>query len=193
MRLNTMKQIKKVIAGGVVALALTTTAQAAFLTYGASGTDTSFLAARSNVLDLGAVFNSFTIETTLGVSLTSATPTTLSTAAEGLQTVQGCIKSAALCTPTDWFDITGQGLSLGGTSLTQSVTPTQVLNFVSNATVTGVPVESLRLSFGADIQPPASVGLTGSLSVAAIPEPSVLALLMSGTLLGGFIARRRLK
>src|SRR3954467_523647 len=177
MGLTKMKPIKKAIVGGVVALAFSTTAaQAAFLTYGASGTDTSFLAAHSNVIDLGAVFSSITVDATLGLSLTSATPTTLSTGAEGLQVVQGCAKSAALCDPGDWFDITGQGLSLGGASLTQSTTPTQVLNFVSSGTVTGLLVESLRLSFGAEISPPASIGLTGSLSVAAIPEPSSLAL-----------------
>jgi hypothetical protein len=196
MGLNTMKLIRMSIVGGITALALSTGAQAAFITYGASGTNTSFLAARSDVLDLGALFDSFTVESTLGLSLTSATAATLTAVAEQLQVVQGCTKAAASCTATDWFDITGQGLSLGTSSITQSTTPTETLSFSTapgGITVTGVPVESLRLSFASDISPPASVGLTGSLSVTAVPEPMSWTLMMSGLLLTGFMVRRRLK
>ena len=197
MELKTMNMIKKTIVGGIAALALSTSAQAAFITYGTSGTNTSFLAARSDILDLGGLFSSFTVESTLGLSFTSATTATLTAVGEELQVVQGCAKAAALCTPGEWFDITGKGLSLGGSTLTKTATPiTDTFDFstaLGGVTVTGVPVQSLRLSFASDIAPPSSLGLTGSLSVTAVPEPTSWALLMSGLLLTGFIVRRRLK
>src|SRR5690349_5266049 len=88
---KTSNIMTRLLLGGIATLAVATGAEAAlFVTYGASGTNTTSLSATSDAIDLGAVFTSLTLDATLGLTLTSAAGTTLSTANEALQTVQGC-------------------------------------------------------------------------------------------------------
>jgi hypothetical protein len=193
-----MKRLTSGIAGGLAALAFAASAQGAVITYSASETGLPGFSGNSETIDLGSVFSSVVIDTSLGLTLSSTSSAmTLSAAggAEGLQVVQGCAKAAAACGAADWFDIIGQGVSLGGTSLTQQTLPTEVDSFKAlNATVTGISVESLRLRFGIDTSAPAgsSVGLTGSLSVAAVPEPAPWALLLCGVIAVAHMVRRKL-
>jgi len=191
----------KFAAGTLGSLALSAGAQAAFVTFGASGSNATSVAATSDAIDLGSVLSSFTVSSTLGLTVTSESGTTITTSQEGLQIVQGCALAAGSCGASDWFTLTGLGLSLGGTSFTQTVMPTEVKSFSSgNVVVTGQSVESLRLSWDAgSISPAASVGATGSLNVTTegptqLPEPGTWALMMAGIagVIGvGRIARRR--
>jgi hypothetical protein len=165
------------------------------VTYGASGSNTTSLAATSDALDLGGLFSSFTVDATLGLSVSSMTGTTLSTGSEGFQVLQGCAKAAGSCSGSDWVDITGHGTSLGGTSFTQTIKPTQTTSAdTGNVLVTlGSAIESLRLKWDSStIAPPASIGVTGTLSVTAVPEPATWALLLAGTAVVAGVARRRL-
>src|SRR4029079_12818275 len=133
--------------GTLGSLALSAGAQAAFVTLSASGTNaTSVAATPSAAIDLGSVLSSFTVSSTLGLTVTSESGTTITTSQEGLQIVQGCALAAGSCGASDWFALTGLGLSLGGTSFTQTVMPTEVKSFSSgNVVVSGQNVESLRL------------------------------------------------
>jgi len=202
MRSNWTGRLAKFAAGALGTLALSAGAQAAFVTLSASGTNaTSVAATPSAAIDLGSVLSSFTVSSTLGLTVSSESGTTITTSQEGLQIVQGCALAAGSCGASDWFTLTGLGLSLGGTSFTQTAIPTQVKSFSSgNVVVSGMPVESLRLSWEAgSISPAASVGATGSLSVTTegptqLPEPGTWALMMAGIagVIGvGRIARRR--
>ena len=202
MRSNWTGRLAKFAVGTLGSLALSAGAQAAFVTLSASGTNaTSVAATPSAAIDLGSVLSSFTVSSTLGLTVTSESGTTLTTSQEGLQIVQGCAFAAGSCGASDWFTLTGLGLSLGGTSFTQTVMPTEVKSFSSgNVVVTGQNVESLRLSWEAgSISPAASVGATGSLNVTTegptqLPEPGTWALMMAGIagVIGvGRIARRR--
>jgi len=202
MRSKWTGRLAKFAAGALGTLALSAGAQAAFVTLSASGTNaTSVAATPSAAIDLGSVLSSFTVSSTLGLTVSSESGTTITTSQEGLQIVQGCALAAGSCGASDWFTLTGLGLSLGGTSFTQTAIPTQVKSFSSgNVVVSGMPVESLRLSWEAgSISPAASVGATGSLSVTTegptqLPEPGTWALMMAGIagVIGvGRIARRR--
>lgn len=181
-----VKFIPSVCAIVVALMALSPGAQAAFVTYGASKINATSLAATSEAIDLGSVLTDFSVSATLGLTVSSASPATITTGHEGLQIVQGCTMAAVLCGASDWFDLTGWGLSLGGASFTQSVTPTETKSFSSGAVaVSGVSVESLRLSWdAASISPPSSVSATGSLTAAAapvlLPEPGTWALMLAG-------------
>jgi len=203
MRSKWTGRLAKFAAGTLGSLALSTGAQAAFVTYSASGINAASVAETSAAIDLGNVFSSFTVSSTLGLTVSSASATTITTSQEGLQIVQGCALAAGSCGAGDWFDLTGLGLSLGGPSFTQTVIPTEVKPFSSgNVVVTGKSVESLRLSWEAgSISPAASVAATGSLSVTTegpgpvqLPEPGTWALMVAGIVgvVGvGRIARRR--
>ena len=187
--------MKKLLASLALALAFSTGAEAAlFVTYGASGSNTTSLAATSDALDLGGVFSSFTVDATLGLTVSSASGATLSTLSEGLQVLQGCALAAGSCGAGDWHDIVGHGTSLGGASFTQTTLPTETKSFdTGSVLVSGLPVESLRLKWDSStILPPASVGATGTLSVVAVPEPATWALLLAGMTAVAGIARRRL-
>ena len=199
-----IRGVKQFALGGLAALALSSGAPAAplFVTYGL-GTNVTSLEQTSDAIDLGGVFSSFTIDSTLGLALISPTPATLSTSSEGLQVVQGCALAAGSCGPSDWFDISGKGLSLGGANFTQSSLPFEVHSFdTGSLLVTGVSVESLRLKFDADtISPTASIAPTGSLSVdlllggpgQGVPEPPTWALLVASIMSSiGASARRRI-
>jgi len=179
----------------LTALALSASAEAAVF-YGAGGSGLTSLSATSDAIDLGGVFSSFTIDATLGLTISSEGGTTLTAGSEELQVVQGCLFAAGSCAGL-WFDIVGKGTSLGGASFTETTPPlTQVVSFdtgLGGVLVTGTPVQSLRLAFNVDpISPSASVGATGSLSVVAIPEPQTWALLLAGILGIAGIARRRI-
>ena len=202
MRSKWTGRLAKFAVGTLGSLALSAGAQAAFVTLSASGTNaTSVAATPSAAIDLGSVLSSFTVSSTLGLTVSSESGTTITTSQEGLQIVQGCALAAGSCGASDWFTLTGLGLSLGGTSFTQTVMPTEVKSFSSgNVVVTGQNVESLRLSWEAgSISPAASVGATGSLSVTTegptqLPEPGTWALMMAGIagVIGvGRIVRRR--
>jgi len=164
------------------------------VTYGGTNNSTSSLTVASSAIDLGSVVSSFTATATLGFSLTNADPVTLSTLQEGLQVVQGCAKAAAVCGAADWIDITGKGLSIGGTSFVQSTVPTEVAAFTSGSvTVSGVSVESLRVKFDAGSITPAvsQIAFTGSLAAAPVPEPTVWLTMLGGIGLLGWIRLRR--
>ncbi len=188
------KVVRQFALVGLTALGLSTGAEAAVL-YGTGGSGLT-LSATSDPIDLGGVFSSFTVDATLGLSITSAAGTTLTAASEQLQVVQGCLFAAGSCAGL-WFDIVGKGPRWGGASFTETTPPlTQVVSFdtgLGGVLVTGTPVQSLRLAFNVDpISPAASVGVTGSLSVVAIPEPGVWALMLAGILGIVGIARRRI-
>jgi len=192
-----MLSMKKLLLAGAVMLTLGTSAQAAlFVSYTASGSSTTFLSTRSDAIDLGALLSSFVVDSEFAVILTSNVGTTLSApSAEGLQVVQGCEKAKALCTEADWSDIVGQGLSLGGTSILQTVLPidnTQSFT-ADDVLVTGVSVRSLRLSFEGALVPAAAAAVSGILSVTAVPEPTPLAVMLAGLVGVLYIVRRRLK
>jgi hypothetical protein len=187
--------VTQLVLAGAAALAWCTGAQAAlFVTYGGSGTNAPSLQATSDALDLGGLFSSFTVSATLGLTVSSLKSSTVTAAGEGLQVLQGCPLAAGSCTPGDWTDIVGHGTSLGGPSFAHMTLPTETKSFATGSVlVTGVSVESLRLKFDASkIDPPASVGVTGTLSVTQVPEPATWAMLIAGTALVVGIARRRL-
>jgi len=163
-----------------------------FVSYGDGDTNTAAVSTTSGAIDLGEQTSFLVVSATLGLTVSSLTAATLSTGDEGLQVLQGCPLAAASCTAGDWTDITGVGTSLGGTSFTQTILPTQTVSFsTGDVTITGISVESLRLRFDAAISPPASLGVSGTLAVLAVPEPSTLGLLLAGGALGVGIARRR--
>ena len=184
MRPKWKRRIVQVAAGALGGLALSTGAQAAFITYAASGTNATSLSATSEAIDLGSLMSSLSISTTLGLTVSSEAPATITAAGEGLQVVQGCVLAAASCGATDWVDITGQALSLGGTSFTQTVTPTETQSFSSGVIAySGSPVWSLRLKWDSpEIAPSASVSASGTLNVttAPVPEPGTWALMLAG-------------
>ena len=193
MRPRWKQRLGQITVGAVGALALSASAQAAFITYATSATNATSIAATSDAIDLGELVDSFIATATLGLTVSSASAATITTGQEGLQVVQGCALALALCTPSDWIDLTGKGLSLGGTTFTQSITPTEVKPFTTGSVlVSGVSVESLRLRWDAStISPPASVGATGSLTVTAVPESGTWALMLAGIIAAGGIARAR--
>jgi len=187
------RTLVQITVGAVGALALSASAQAAFITYAASATNATSIAATSDAIDLGGLVDSFIANASLGLTVSAASAATVMTGQEGLQVVQGCALAATLCTASDWIDLTGKGLSLGGASFTQSITPTEVKLFTTGSMlVSGVSVESLRLRWDAStISPPASVGATGSLTVTAVPESGTWALMLAGLIAAGGIARAR--
>ena len=193
MRPKWKQTLVQIVVGAVGAFALSAGAQAAFITYAASGTNTTSVTATSDAIDLGVLVNSFIATATLGLTVSSESGATITTGQEGLQVVQGCAFAAASCTPSDWIDLTGQGLSLGGTTFTQTIIPTEVKPFTTGSVlVSGVSVESLRLRWDAStISPPASVGATGTLTVTAVPESGTWALMLAGLIAAGGIARAR--
>jgi hypothetical protein len=184
-------------AGTLGSLALSAGAQAALVTFSANnGPHATSSAATSAAIDLGNLVSSFIVSGTLGLTVSSESGATITTGQEGLQIVQGCALAAGSCGAGDWFNLTGLGLSLGGTSFTETVSPTEVKSFsFGNVTVTGKSVESLRLSWDAgSISPGASVAATGTLTVTTVPEPGTWALMVAGIagVVGiGRIARHR--
>ena len=196
MRPKWKRRIVQVAAGALGGLALSTAAQAAFITYAASTTNATSLSTTSDGIDLGSV-SDFIATVTMGITVTGtpSTPSTITAGGEGLQILQGCALALASCGAGDWFDITGKGTSLGAT-YTQTTTPTQTNSFAAGPiTVFGVGVESLRLKFNTtDVTPSASLGITGSLEAVttAVPEPGTWALLLAGVAGVVGVARRRL-
>jgi len=184
MRSKWKRKIVPVAAGALVGLALSAGAQAAFITYAASTTNATSLATTSGAIDLGSVTD-FIATLSLGLTVTGAPslPSTLTQGGEGLQVLQGCAFALASCTALDWLDITGKGTSLG-TTFTQSSTPTQTNSYNAGPiTVSGAGFESLRLKFNVtDVNPSASLGITGSLEAVAtaVPEPGTWALMLAG-------------
>ena len=182
--------------GGLAALAISASAHATLVTYGGVNSNTSSLTVASAAIDLGSVVSSFAATATLGFSLTSPDPVTLSTLQEGLQVVQGCAKVAALCGAADWTDITGKSLPVGGTSFVQTTVPTEVHSFTTGSVlVSGVSVESLRVKFDAGSITPAvsQIAFTGSLeaTTAPIPEPSLWLMTLGGISLLGWLRLRK--
>jgi len=192
-----MGKVTRFTAVGLATLALSTGAEAAFVSYSASGTDTGLLSAASAFIDVAGL-TAFSIDDSLAFSLTSASGSTVSTAALGLQTIQGCISLGASCTGGDaahtWFDLPIAPLTLGGTSFSAPA-PTGAFGPATGHFDVGggLPVASLRLKFNGDsISPPASIGMSGSLSVSAVPEPGAWAMMLAGIIGVAGIARRRI-
>ena len=82
------KVVRQFALVGLTALGLSTGAEAAVL-YGTGGSGLTFLSATSDPIDLGGVFSSFTVDATLGLSITSAAGTTLTAASEQLTSCAG--------------------------------------------------------------------------------------------------------
>jgi len=189
-----MGKVTRLAAAGLAALALSTGAEATFVSYSASGTDTGLLSAASAFIDVAGL-SAFSIDDSLAFSLTSAGGSTVSTAAIGLQTIQGCASLGASCGAADWVDLPIASLTLGGTSFTAPAPTGAFGPATGHFDFPGpvFPFASLRLKFNGDsISPPASIGMSGSLSVTAVPEPGAWAMMLAGIIGVAGIARRRI-
>jgi hypothetical protein len=177
-----------------------TTYAAVFTSYSLSlstGTGSSDLQVTSTPIDLGALVTAFEANSSLDVTVASdasgATFSKFPTSQEALQVVQGCAKAAVLCGDVDWFDLVGSDLSLGGNAVSNSgSSPSTAVTFESGQRLVTASVQSLRLLIGGTLTPNASVGVSGTLDVIAIPEPGAWAMFFAGLITVVYIGRRRL-
>lgn len=188
------------VGAALACVSVGTTYAAVFTSYSLSlgtGAGSSDLEVTSAPIDLGAVVTAFQADSSLDVTLTSsaldAAFSKTPTSREALQIIQGCAKSAALCGDSDWFDLIGAGLSLGGDGVSKPGNPpSMAFTFESGQQIASATVQSLRLLIGGELTPNARVTISGTLDVIPIPEPGTWAMIFAGLISVVYIARRRL-
>jgi len=185
-----MKFVRSLIAlGGLAAFALSTGAQAAFLTYSGSGSDTTFVGLASDTIDLGFVSSNYTVRASLGLAVSSASGTSVTPDGHAnLQVVQGCLVAAGSCGGSSWFDIPALGL---GTAFSAPAPTTSASFDTGSQTLTTPAARSFRLLFSADFAPKATTGVSVTLNVVAIPEPTVWLMMLGGIGLLGWMRLRK--
>jgi PEP-CTERM motif-containing protein len=186
----------------LAALALNTAAEAAlFDSYSASETGLSSFSATSPGINIDGLGTSFTLETSFVLAASSGTSVTLMTIGEALQVVQGCALALASCTPADWHDLAAPsgGLALGTKSFTQTFPPGSKGSVFDSGIVNSSDIDlggarslRLKLDLASIDNTAANVAATGSLSVAAIPEPGAWAMMLAGVIGIVAISRRRI-
>lgn len=184
-----MKFVRSLIAlGSLAALPLCTAAQGAFLTYSGSGSDTTFVGLASDTIDLGFVSSNYTVRASLGLAVSSASGTTVTPDGHvNLQVVQGCTLAAGSCAG-HWFDIPVLGL---GTAFSAAA-PTSSESFDTGFQTLATPAaRSFREVFSADFAPKGTTGVSGTLSVVAVPEPTVWLMMLGGIGLLGWMRIRK--
>jgi hypothetical protein len=176
----------------VLGLALSSGAHAAFVAYSGSGSDTTFVGLASDAIDLGSDAGSVLVRDTLGLAVSSPAGTTVTAhLQDNLQIVQGCALAASLCTSASWFELSPL-LSVGDNPLLAPA-PTTAKSYDSGSILVATSgARSFRLLFGADFAPAATTGVSGTLSVTAIPEPGAWAMMLAGVIGIAGIARRRI-
>jgi len=184
------KSIELCLIGGatVLAVALSSGAQAAFVAYSGSGSDTTFVGLASDSIDLGFVSSNYTLQASLGLSVSSQFGSSVSPEGHAnLQVVQGCLSAASSCSGA-WFDIpmTGLGTAFSAAPLTDvKQYDTTPLHLTTPA------ARSFRALFSADFDPKSTVGVSGTLQVVAVPEPTVWLMTLGGIGLVGWMRLRK--
>ena len=172
----------------VAPLMLSNGAQAGFVTYAGSGSDTTFVAFASDAIDLGVVSSLYQVQASLGLSVTSLGGSNVTPNSQAnLQIVQGCLLAPSAC-GGNWFDI--PALGLGTAFFAPGLTTAK--QYDSGLQLETTASRSFRVLFSADYSPKAASGVSGSLSVTAIPEPGTWAMVLAGLIGFAGIARRRL-
>src|SRR4249919_3757647 len=121
------KSLRLCLVGGATALAvaLSSGAQAAFVAYAGSGSNTTFVGLASDTIDLGFVSSNYKAQASLGGSVSSEFGSSVTPEGHAnLQVVQGCLLAAGSCGGS-WFDIPGLGLgsAFSAAPLTSAIGP----------------------------------------------------------------------